>query len=568
MTATLWGEPNMIHALTSLLGIVTALAQTDGPPSKGGAAAKPAAAREATAELRIDSGTIRGLVIGDKKDVHVYKGIPYAAPPIGELRWKPPQPVQAWTGVRDCFEFGPACPQQIPLFLASLPEMAIGAPLSEDCLYINVWAPAHSQAAKLPVLYWIHGGGFVMGAGSQPLYDGESLARLGCVVVSINYRLGLFGFLAHPALSKESADKVSGNYGLLDQIEGLRWVQRNVAAFGGDPARVTIFGESAGGMSVLCLMVAPQAKGIFHGAIAQSPAWLNMPALHSALPGQESAEQAGQRLIAASGLGPEAEAGPMRRLEAAALLKAAPALPEPGGPLRLKPLTLQSGPVVDGQLIPDNPNILFASGRQHAVPLIVGNTREEMAIFLMGNRMPADKAAYVKKLQDDLGEFADEVAQAYPVQDAGQIRTAAIQLASDLSFVGETRWIARAHAAAGHKTYRYQFSRGTNRGFLKGLGAHHGAELAYLFQMPAVREDANAVRLGRAMGRYWIQFAATGNPNSDKLRVWPAYRTDGEEMIDFAEDINVLKGHRNDQLDAIEKVLRATLDRTTAKTAK
>jgi para-nitrobenzyl esterase len=557
----------MIDRLMSLLGMALTLAPAEGPHSTGGTAAK-AAERTPTAELRIDGGTIRGLVAGDKKDMHVYKGIPYAAPPVGELRWKPPQPVQAWKGVRDCFEFGAACPQQIPLFLASLPEMAIGAPLSEDCLFLNVWAPAQRRSAKLPVLYWIHGGGFVMGAGSQPLYDGEELARLGCVVVSINYRLGPFGFLAHPTLSKESTNKVSGNYGLLDQIEGLRWVQRNIAAFGGDPGRVTIFGESAGGMSVLCLLVAPQAKGLFHGAIAQSPAWLNMPALRPAAPGKASAEQAGERLMAACGLGPAADAAAMRRLEAAALLKAAPPVPEAGAPLRLKPVALQTGPTLDGSVIPDNPNLLCIAGRQHAVPLMIGNTRDEMAIFLMGTRMPADAAAYAQKLKDDFGELAEQVAGAYPARDPGQIRSAAIQLASDLSFVGQTRWIARAHAAAGQRTYRYQFSRGSNRGFLKALGAHHGAELAYLFQIPSLREDPSALRLGRIMGRYWIQFAATGNPNGEDLPAWPAYDTKGEEMVDFAENVNVLKGDRNAQLNVIEKALRATIDGTTATTGK
>jgi para-nitrobenzyl esterase len=553
----------MTQLVTPLLGLVIALGQADGASSKSGAAARPVATRTPTVELRLDSGTIRGLVVGDKKDVSAYKGIPYAAPPVGELRWKPPQPVQPWKGVRDCFEFGAACPQNIPPFLAAIPEMALGAPTSEDCLFVNVWTPAQRGSEKLPVLFWIHGGGFVMGAGSQPLYDGEELARLGCVVVSVNYRLGPFGFLAHPSLSKETADKASGNYGLLDQIEGLRWVKRHIATFGGDPDHVTIFGESAGGMSVLCLMVAPQGKGLFHGAIAQSPAWLKMTPLRSASAGSETAEQAGQRLITSCGLGPTPEAAQMRQLDARALLKALPAMPDAGAPLQLKPLTLKIGPIVDGTVIPDNPNLMFAAGKQHTVPLVIGNTKEEMALFLMGTRMPADEAAYLKKLKDDLGDVAGEVAKAYPVQDAKEIHATAIQLCSDLSFVGETRWIARRHAAAGQPTFRYQFSRGSTRGFLQALGAHHGAELAYLFQSPAARADAGALRLGRIMGRYWLQFAAAGNPNGQDLPAWPAYRTDGEEMIDFAENVSVLQGYRNEQLDVIDKILRASLDGST-----
>ncbi len=551
----------MMQTLTSLMGVVIVFGQAAEPPAESRAAQIP------TPTLHIDSGSIRGLVVGDKKDVHVYKGIPYAAPPVGDQRWKPPQPVRPWQGVRDCFAFGAACPQKLPALFGSIPEMAINAPLSEDCLFLNVWTSADRKSAKLPVLYWIHGGGYVMGAASQPLYDGEGLARLGCVVVSINYRLGLFGFLAHPALSRESKDNVSGNYGLLDQVEGLRWVQRNIAAFGGDPDHVTIFGESAGGMSVLCLMVAPQAKGLFHGAIAQSPAWLNMVGLRAAPPGRETAEQAGRQFITACGLDASADAKQLRQIDAKALVRAVPAEPGAGAPLRLKPLALRIAPVVDGHVIPDDPNLLFAAGRQHGVPLIIGNNKDEMAIFVLTARMPADRTAYLKQLKEDFGDLAELVAKAYPAQDAGQIRSAVIQLTSDLAFVSETRWIARTHAAAGHPTYRYQFARGTKRGFLQGLGAHHGAELAFVFQRPALRDDAKEMGISRDMGHYWIHLAATGNPNGPGLPRWPAYRADTEEMVDFADDVHVLKGYRNEQLDVIEKIMRAAGDLANQKPA-
>jgi para-nitrobenzyl esterase len=556
----------MMPAMISLLGVVVAIGQAEGPSSRDGAAPPSAAVRTPTRELRIDSGAVRGLVVGAKKDVHVYKGIPYAAPPVGERRWKPPQPMSAWQGIRDCFDFGAACPQKIPALVGNIPEMTIRAPVSEDCLFLNVWTPAERQSAKLPVLYWIHGGGFITGAASQPLYDGEELARLGCVVVSINYRLGLFGFLAHPALSQEANDKVSGNYGLLDQIEGLRWVQRNIAVFGGDPDHVTIVGESAGGISVLCLMVAPQARGLFHGAVAQSATATNLAPLRQAPPGKETVEQAGQRWIAACGLGASTDAGRMRQLAAKALVQAAPFEDGLGAPLRLKPLSLRIGPVVDGHVIPDKPPLLFAAGRQHAVPMIVGNTRDEMALFLLGTSMPADEAAYRKKLQDDLGDLAEPVAKAYPARDAGQIRSAVIRLTGDLSFVSEARAFARAHSAAGQPTFRYQFSRGSKGGFLQSLGAHHGAELAFLFQRPMGRDDAGEMRMSRTLGRYWINFAKTGNPNGRDLPAWPAYRAGTEELVDFAEDVHVLKGDRNDQLDVIDRVLRATADLAPKKT--
>jgi para-nitrobenzyl esterase len=395
-----------------------------------------------------------------------------------------------------------------------------------------------------------------MGAASQALYDGEELARLGCVVVSINYRLGLFGFLAHAALSEESKEKVSGNYGLLDQIEGLRWVKRNIAAFGGDPEHVAIFGESAGGMSVLCLMAAPEAKGLFHAAMVQSAATMNMVRLREAKPGEETAEQAGQRFMIACGLTTSADIKQMRQLDAKTLVQAGPAEPGPGAPLQLKPLSLMVGPIVDGHVIPDSVNLVFAAGREHDVPIIVGNTKDEMSILLLGRKMPADGTAYSAKLKEDFGDLADSVAKAYPADDPKQIHSTIVQLTSDLSFVSESRLVARTHAAAGHRTFRYQFSRGTKRSFLQSLGAHHGAEVAFVFQRPIGRGDEAEMRIAHAIGRYWINLGATGDPNGQGLPNWPAYRADTEEMIDFADAVRVLKGHRNDQLEVVEKVLK------------
>jgi para-nitrobenzyl esterase len=551
---------------TFVLGLAVALVPAQAAHSAAAPPYKSRAPGASTPELRIDSGAIRGLIVGDKKDIHAYKGIPYAAPPVGERRWKGPQPAVAWKGVRDCFEFGPACPQKLPALMASFPEMAIHAPYGEDCLFLNVWTPAEHKSEKLPVLYWIHGGGFVMGAASQPLYDGEGLARMGCVVVSINYRLGLFGFLAHPALSQESDAKVSGNYGLLDQIEGLRWVKRNIAAFGGDPERVTIFGESAGGISVLCLMVAPESKGLFHGAIAQSATGMNLASLRDAPPGQETAEQAGQRLVAACGLTASANARQMRSLAPDVLVQAAPFEPVSPAGLRLKPLSLRLGPIVDRHLIPDGPNLLFAGGREHAVPLIVGNTKDEMSLFLLSSPMPVDGKAYLAKLKEEFGDLAEPLARAYPAENAKQIRPAVIQLTTDLSFASESRLIARAHAAAGQKAFRYQFSRGNKRGLLQSLGAHHGAELAFLFQRVGGRDDEGEKRIARDMGRYWIHFAATGNPNGADLPEWPAYRADAEEVLDFGDTVTVLQSPRNDQLDLIEKVLHAAANNDSKKT--
>jgi para-nitrobenzyl esterase len=546
----------MMSSMTCVFSLL--LATTNGEAHDGGqgGASKPAALPTPTSTLRIDTGSMRGLVVGEKKDIFVYKGIPFAAPPVGELRWKPPQAVKSWPGVRDCFEFGAACPQKIPSLMASIPELAIGAPFSEDCLYLNVWTPAKPPSDKLPVLYWIHGGGFVMGAASQPLYNGEDLARLGCVVVSVNYRLGLFGFLAHPALSAESPDKASGNYGLLDQIEGLRWVKRNIASFGGDPERVAIFGESAGGMSVLALMVAPQTRGLFQRAIVQSAVVMDLPRLRQTQTGRETAEQAGQRFMTACGASAVDDAALLRRLDAKALVQASPSEPGPGAPVHLKRQPMVIAPVVDGHVIPDNPDQLFAAGRQHAVPLIIGNTRDEMAMFMMTSKLPADEAAYLKALQDEFGDRSGALAKAYPGRDAKEIRSSVVQITSDLGFIAETRHIARAHAATGQKTFRYQFSRSTKRGFFQSLGAHHGADLAFVFQRPAARDDQSEMRISQTMGRYWIRFASHGDPNGPDLPSWPAYDRRNEETVDFADDVQILKGHHNDRLDTLHEALR------------
>lgn len=513
----------------------------------------PAAARTPTAELQIETGAIRGLLVGNAKDIAVYKGIPYAAPPVVERRWKPPQPARPWNGTRDCFEFGAACPQITLALFATLPEMAIRVPQSEDCLFLNVWTPAHRAQEKLPVLYWIHGGGFIMGASSQALYDGEELARLGCVVVSVNYRLGLFGFLAHPALSAESPERVSGNYGLLDQVEGLRWVRRNIAAFGGDPDRVTIFGESAGGVSVLCLMVSPPAKGLFQGAIAQSATGMDLTRLRESNRASESAEVAGERFIASAGLKGSPDAAQLRQIDAKALVQSGPAEPSFGAPFRLKPLRFTLGPNVDGHVLPDKPETLFATGRAHRVPMIIGSTRDEMTLLAVGVRMPLDEAAYLKTLRDDFGDLADSIAKAYPAHEPQQIRASALQLATDLNFGNEARSTARWHSATGQRTYRYLFSLGSERGFLAALGAHHGADVPYVFQRPSGRAESRT-RTSRMLGHYWINFAATGDPNGKDLPTWPAYGVNAEGTLEFGDQVKILKDYRDHELDVIEAV--------------
>lgn len=510
-----------------------------------------------TAAIAVESGQVRGEVVGQGKDVQAFKGIPYAAPPVGELRWKAPQAAAKWEGVRDCIAFGNACPQKVPALMKAIPQMAINAPYSEDCLYLNVWAPANAKNKPLPVLYWIHGGGYTMGAASQPVYDGENLCRLGCVVVSINYRLGPFGFLAHPALSKENKENISGNYGILDQIHGLEWVKRNIGAFGGDPKRVTIFGESAGGGSVLSLLVSPKAAGLFAGAISQSAPEMNLSRLHEAHRGRPSAEEQGTKLIAACGLAESTDASQMRNLPADILVKTFPTL-EVDRPkdLTLVGIPLPMAPIVDGVVIPNDPNFILASAEQNKVPLIVGNTKDEMTGFLMQTKTPPDVGGYTKELADDFGHLAEAMFQAYPGKDAKEIRGAITLLLGDMTFVSQARFAARAQTDAGRPTYRYEFARGSKQGLLKAMGAHHGAELAYIFQRPADPDEVDT-KISKTIGQYWVNFAATGDPNGDGLPTWPAYTKDKEELAQFGNEVSILSKHRNHQLDVLDKHLRA-----------
>jgi para-nitrobenzyl esterase len=336
----------------------------------GGSSASTAAL-PASRVVAVDGGSVRGLRQGS---VSIYKGIPFAAPPVGALRWHPPQPVKPWQGVRECVSYAPACPQQnVP----GLGHRARG-PQSEDCLYLNVWTPAHAAGERLPVMVWIHGGGFVCGSGSLPGRQAMSLSTRGHVVlVSINYRLGIFGYFALAALSRESADQVSGNYGLLDQVAALRWVHRNIAAFGGDPRRVTIFGESAGGQSVIALLVSPLSRGLFAGAIAESPryedqgigTWSTRPL------GVQVAEDE----AIAAGLG--APAGPgqltaLRGLSPARLLKAATPAPRALAAVFSEPPHPSFQPVIDGHVLPDEPWDMLRRGDWARVPVIVGSNQD------------------------------------------------------------------------------------------------------------------------------------------------------------------------------------------------
>ena len=468
--------------------------------------------------------TAPGLISGAETDgVWSFLGVPYAAPPVGDLRWRPPQPTPAWDGVRSCVAYSPSCPQSSG---ADMSFFSLGE-TDEDCLYLNVWTPATagvspsgygsaSPSAALPVMVFIHGGGFSSGSGALEVYAGANLARLGAVVVTINYRLGPLGFLAHPELTREDPQRTSGDYGLLDQVAALEWVRDNIAGFGGDPAAVTVFGESAGGMSICDLMVSPRAEGLFARAIVESGPFDSHGAGMDAVRTLAEAEEAGRELSKRLGCdeAPD-ELAALRAVPVGRLLAAAEKTVErvPGG--------IGFGPVVDGVVLPGDPAELFAAGKIHDVDLLVGANADEANLFLMGMRgsTTAQLTAFVRRLYEPHDEA---VLRLFPDSEHGSRAAALSKAVTVMGFVASARFAAASVAGAGGDAYLYHFSR---RPPAAGdLGAFHGLELPYVFGNSAltldVTEGADG-ELSDAMMRYWISFARDGNPNEPGLPFWP-----------------------------------------------
>ena len=442
---------------------------------------------------------------------NVFKGLPYAAPPVGAARWTPPQPLPRWSGVREAARFGPACYQ-----LKSGPGniYADDPPaMSEDCLSLNIWSP--TKAHDAPVLLWIHGGALSGGSGSESIYDGGKLAARGVVVVSINYRLGVLGYLAHPALSAESPLGVSGNYGLLDQIEALRWVKRNIAAFGGNPAKVTIAGESAGGLSVMYLMAAPAARGLFSKAIAESAYMISTPELKAKRFGEVPAEEAGSTL-ATKLHAPDIAA--LRAMDAAALTKAAAyAGFVPFG-------------VVDGKVLPRQLVDVFDSGEQAPVPLLAGfNSGEILSLRGLASPPAVSAGAYDKTIRERYLDLAPEYLRLYP----GATMDGSILSATRDAIYGWTaERLVRKQAAIGQPSYFYIFDHGYPAADTAGLHGFHASEVHYVFgtidrtppfwpKPPPISSEA---KLSDAMVDYWSSFARTGIPSAAGEPDWPPYR--------------------------------------------
>lgn len=449
-------------------------------------------------QITIDTGTIAGGP-GATPDVRAYKGIPFAAPPVGELRWRSPAAPARWQGVRPATEYAPRCMQGGP----PAPNAAPPPPTSEDCLYLNVWSAAGAASERRPVMVWIYGGGYFGGAGSEPRYAGDALASKGAVVVTLNYRLGTFGFLAHPELSAESERKISGNYAMQDAIAALQWVQRNIAAFGGDPSNVTVFGESAGANMTSSLVGSPQTKGLFHRVIVQSGAWMGMGM--GRIPTLASAEQAGAK--AASDIGAASIAD----------LRAKPAQ-EIHATLRAP-----AGLVVDGYYIPEDLSLTFVGGRQNAVDVLLGSNKDEGTFF---PRPGLTAEQFTSEARQRFGVLADTFLKLYPAPD-----DAAAMDAYLTSFRDETAWHMRKFAdlqtKRGNSAYVYYFTRvpppPPDR---PSRGATHVAEIPYMFNnlAPASLAWSDTDRsLADTMSSYWVNFARTGNPNGPGLPQWPAF---------------------------------------------
>ncbi|MET0533962.1 MAG: carboxylesterase family protein [Steroidobacter sp.] len=463
-----------------------------------------------------------GAVAGEASGrVHAFKGLPYALPPVGERRWKPPVEAPAWSGVRDATKFGSSCvqPKSRPgsIYFNEL------ASRNEDCLFLNVWA--RSDARNAPVMVWIHGGALTSGSSSEPMYDGAKIADRGVVVVSINYRLGILGYLAHPQLSAESSDAISGNYGLLDQISALRWVKKNIAAFGGDPANVTIAGESAGGLSVMYLMAAPQARGLFAKGIAQSAYMVTTPELKQTRFGMEPAEAAGTRGAAAIGADNVAA---LRAMDATKLTDAAAGAGFfPFG-------------AIDGHVLPRQLVEVFDRGEQAPVPLIAGfNNGEIRSLRFLAPPAPRDAATYEAAIRQSYADLADQFLKLYP---SSKLDESVLATTGDAMYGWTSERLVAKQTALGQPSYLYIFDHGYPTADAAGLHAFHAAELPYLFGTadrtpplwPKIPSTPVESALSDAIMSYWINFMRTGEPVATGSPKWLAYGSSRSYMA-FAD---------------------------------
>lgn len=499
----------MIRRLLSLALAAAALTPAPSVASTGPVVEAPAG--------KVEGKTAKGM--------RIFKGIPYAAAPVGPLRWAPPQPAAAWQDALDASKFGPACMQPNPrgpsIYAWDLPAT------SEDCLSLNIWTPENAKGA--PVFVWIHGGALTSGSAGDPLYDGSAFAARGIVFVSINYRLGALGYFAHPALSAESPDGVSGNYGLLDQIAALQWVQRNIGAFGGAADNVTIAGESAGALSVMYLMAAPQARGLFHKAIAESAYMVSAPALREKRNGMVPAEEQGVYLATKLGA---TDLAALRAMPAEEIATKAPTT------------GYFPFPVIDGKVVPRQLVETFDRNEQAPVPILAGfNAGEIRSLRFLLPKAPDNAAAYEAAIRANYGEFADAFLARYPAKNIDESMLAATR---DAMYGWTSERLVSNQAALGQPAYLYLFDHGYPATQKWKLHAFHAAELPFVFDTagktpplwPKIPDKLAERKLIDAMGDYWASFARSARPQATDQPDWLPY-SDDKAFMHFADEPHV-----------------------------
>jgi para-nitrobenzyl esterase len=464
-------------------------------------------------QVKTANGIVEGTLT-NKDQIRAFKGIPFAAPPVGNLRWQPPQPAANWKGIRPAKDFGSHCIQSV-----SYPDMVFHDPgPSEDCLTLNVWTPANAKPRSLPVMVWIYGGGFASGGTSESRQDGQFLAARNVVVVSMNYRLGIFGFFVHPELTAESPHHASGNYGLLDQTAALAWVKNNIAAFGGDPTNVTIFGESAGSISVSGQMASPLAQGLFAKAIGESGG-----ALYSSLgsPSREAAETRGSAFAQAAFN--TSTLADLRKLSADDILHAATAKTTPPTPRFI--------PVIDGYFLPEPVPEIYAAGKQAHVPLLAGWNADEARGRVTEAKVKTTAASFTAMAQADFGDNTQKFLALYPANTDAEAVVSAGDFASDAFIDYSTwRWLEAQVATGKAPVYRYRLDLGSpgDKNHKAILGAFHSDDIEYVFNTLDSRPEAvwrpEDRKLADQIGAYWTNFARTGDPNGPGLPQWPTYK--------------------------------------------
>jgi para-nitrobenzyl esterase len=539
-----------LAAVLAMMGLYSPLMDSQRPSS------------DSPLSVHVEGGEIRGEAIDvNGTKVRAFRGIPFAAPPIGDLRWRPPQPVNPWDGIRRSVVFAPACLQPSELSYGHVFKQQ-----SEDCLYLNVWTAAKDDTEKKPVMVWIHGGGNTIGGASAPFYDGRYFAANGVVLVSIQYRLGAFGYLAHPALTDEAkkldGHAVSGNYGLMDQIAALKWIHANIVRFGGDNDCVTVFGESAGAANITYLMASPVAKGLFHRAIAES-GYFGENTLLLDLDGgrtNKSAHRNGVEFARKLGInGDDVQAfKSLRAVPAEKILSVPVSITSGlgGGTAGERPFRF--GPVVDGYILPLPPDDVWASGQMHRIPFIAGSLLDDGSVFSRANPIKG-LAGYQLTLRMIYGSESARAMELFPAKSNEGVSSAVHRLLTMMAFRAPARRLVRWIEAAGGDSWLYHFSRNLQIGRAPREGVYHGLEVPYVFNTLSALVGETDRAIAKDMLQRWVNFARYGDPNGKRdathqiSPLWPKYRKVADEHLEFSDKIRIESGLDKEACDFLDR---------------